>query len=139
MVKKFTETVKGKLADGKVVMSPQDVANLLVDMARDGNTVWQQQIADLNKSNETACKARFSGEELAASETAVGFFSSYSPAFRDFAKRQLNDPEFVNAMRIVGELLSEDEIGAPSPPPPAKDNRPLRERAADKLYPRKAN
>lgn len=138
MLKKFTEAVGGKWADGKLSMSPQQVADLYVEMARDANTAWQAQIEKLNSDNEASCKARFSAEELKAAETAVGFFSSYEPAFRDFAKRQLNDPTFTNAMRMVGELLSEDELGDNGPPPPPpKDTRPLRERAAEALYGRK--
>jgi hypothetical protein len=135
MVKRFTEYAKG-LPDKKLA---QGVADLYVEMAREANTQWQQQIESLDKSNAEACKKRFSPEELSAAESAVGFFSSYDETFRDLAKRQLNDPTFTNAMRLIGELLSEDEIGRPEPPPRPTDKRPLRERAQATLYPRKAN
>lgn len=121
MVAQFADSVKGKLIDGKLQMTPQEVADLYVAMARGANADWQKQVEDTNKANEVACKSRFSAEELTAAETAVGWFSSFEPAFRDFSKRQLNDPTFTNAMRIVGELLSEDEFpDRPATPAPAK-------------------
>lgn len=135
--KKFTDALKGKWADGKLSMSPQQVADLYVDVARDAAKAWDAQVKKLDTDNEAACKARFSPEELKAAEGAVGFFSSYEPGFREFARRQLNDPTFINAMRLVGELLSEDDLGSPTPPPKPSDNRSLRERAAEALYGRK--
>lgn len=130
MVAKFTEFAKA-LPDKKLA---QGVANLYVEMARDANAAWQKTVEDTDKANAAACKAQFAPEELAAAETAVGWFSSFDPKFREVAKRQLNDPVFTNAMRLVGELLSEDDLGKPEPAPPAADKRPLRERAAEKLY-----
>ena len=130
MVTKFTEFAK-TLPDTKLA---QGVADLYVGMAREANSQWQKQIEDTNRANEAACKAAFSSEELAAAETAVGFFTSFNPGFRDFAKRQLNDPLFTLVMRYVGEQMSEDTIGRPSAPSKPVDNRPLRERAAEKLY-----
>jgi hypothetical protein len=133
MVTKFTEFAKG-LPDKKLA---QGVADLYVQMAREANSAWQKQIEDTDKANAEACKARFAPEELAAAETAVGWFSSYEPDFRAFAKRQLNDPVFTNAMRLVGELLSEDELGVPSPPSRPADTRTLMKRAQETLYGRK--
>lgn len=134
MAKKFSEAVKGKWADGKLSMSPQQVADLYVELARDAGKAWDAQVKKLDTDNKAACEARFSAEELKAAEGAIGFFSSYEPGFRDFARRQLNDPTFTNAMRLVGELLSEDSLGPVTPPPKPVDNRSLRERAAEKLY-----
>ena len=134
MVTKFQDAIKGRVKDGNLTLKPQEVADLYVDLARDANNAWQKQVEKLNTDNEAACKARFSAEELSAAESAVGFFSSNEPAFRDFAKRQLNDPTFVNAMRLIGELLQEDSVGRPEPTPPVADKRPLQQRAAEKLY-----
>lgn len=136
MVSKFTEFAK-TLADPK---QAQGVADLYVGLARDANTAWQKQIESVDRSNLETCKRVFNAEELAAAETAVGFFSTYNPGFRDFAKRQLNDPLFTLVMRYVGEQLSEDAIGNPSLPTKPTDTRPLRERAAEALgYSRKAS
>lgn len=121
-VSKFEAFVKGQLkADGTVALKPQALLDAYLDQARDAHARWEKSLQDLDASNAAACKQRFSAEQLSASETAVGFFSSFDPAFRDFAKRQLNDPTFVNAMRLVGERLGEDtfEQGG-RPPPPAK-------------------
>lgn len=121
---KLETFVKGKLdaATGKVLLSPQDIADAFVDQATAAYSLWQQQIKDQDAANKAVCQERFTPAQLAVSETAVGFLSSFDPTFRDFAARQLNDPTFVNAMRVIGERLSEDtlEIGGAAPPPPAK-------------------
>lgn len=120
-VSKFETLVKGALkTDGTVALKPQDLLNAYVEQARDAHARWEKSLQDLNTSNEAACKQRFSAEQLSASETAVGFLSSFDPAFRDLAKRQLNDPTFVNAMRIVGERLSEDTFEQGGRPPAPK-------------------
>jgi hypothetical protein len=119
----FESFLKSKLTpEGKVLLTGQEVFDHYATQARAANARWQQQIADANAKNEAECRARFTPAQLAASETAVGFFSSFDPAFRDFAKGQLNNPVFVNAMRTVGERLSEDtfEIGGQAPPPAPK-------------------
>jgi len=131
----FTAFLKGKMqADGKVLLTSQEVLDQYVAQARAANARWQKQIQETDKANEVACKERFTAPQLAAAETAVGFFASFDPAFRDFAKRQLNDPVFVNAMRNVGERLSEDtfEIGAPPSPVRKKS-------AAEIMYGKKTN
>jgi hypothetical protein len=128
-VAKFTEYAK-KLPPGMA----QSAADVYVEMARDAASAWDAQIKAVNAANEAACKATFTGEELAAAETAVGWFSRFDPKFREVAKRQLNDPTFVNAMRLVGMSLSEDTLGKPSAPPPPVDKRSLHERAAAALY-----
>jgi len=129
MVTKFTEALKSYPPESR-----QKTADLYVELARDANAQWLKTIEDTNRTNEAACKATFSSEELAAAKTAVGWFASFDPKFREVAKRQLNDPVFTNAMRLVGELLSEDDLGRPEPPPKPVDNRSLRERAQEKLY-----
>lgn len=120
-VSAFEAAMKGKLVGDKVNATPQEIADMFVAQATDANTRWQKQLTDLNASNETACKTRFTPAQLAASEKAIGFLSSFDESFREVAKRQLNDPSFVNAMRIVGERLSEDRFeiaGNPSPAAP---------------------
>jgi hypothetical protein len=107
----FEAFVKSKLQpDGKLSLTAQEVVDTYVAQARDAYTRWQKQIQDTDKANADTCKARFTPAQLAQSETAVGFFSSYDPQFREFAKSQLNSPVFVNAMRLVGERLSEDSF-----------------------------
>jgi hypothetical protein len=135
MVTKFTDTVKAKMVDGKLGMSPQEVATLYVDMARDANADWQKQVEQTDAKNSQFCKEHFSTEQLAASETAVGFFSDSDPGFRDFAKRQLNDPRFVNLMRYIGESLAEDNFDPNQRIPLVTvDKRPLHQRLGEKLY-----
>jgi hypothetical protein len=104
-----------------VSLSPQEIVDLFAGEARNANARWQKQLTDLNTSNEAECKTRFTPQQLAASERAIGFMSSFDPQFREFAKIQLNSPVFVNAMRVVGERLSEDTFEvAGSTPAPAK-------------------
>lgn len=120
---KFEQFLRTKLnADGKVTLTSQEVLDQFLEQAQDANARWAKQVEDKDKANEAICKQRFTPTQLSNSETAVGFFSSFDPQFRDFAKRQLNDPVFVNAMRNIGERLSEDtfEIGHTPPPPPSK-------------------
>jgi hypothetical protein len=108
-VTKFETVVKAALKpDGTVSLKPQELLNAYLDQARDAHARWEKQLEELNTTNEATCKQRFSAQQLSSAETAVGFLSSFDPAFRDLAKRQLNDPTFVNAMRLVGERLSED-------------------------------
>ncbi len=126
---KFETFLKGKLgADGKVTLTSQEVVDQFLEQARDANARWQQQIQDTDKANEAACKSRFTPAQLSAAETALGFAASFDPTFRDFAKRQLNDPTFVNFMRIVGERLTEDTFEVAGTPPPSAQPRSRAER-----------
>src|SRR5579885_3623127 len=123
-VSKFETFMKGALKpDGTVALKPQDLLNAYVEQAKDAHARWEKSLQDLDASNAAACKQRFSAQQLSAAETAVGFLSSFDPAFRDLAKRQLNDPTFVNAMRLVGERLSEDTF-EPAGRPPAPKKSP---------------
>lgn len=132
---KFEAAIKSVTVDGKLNVTPQQIVDWYVEQARDANADWQKSVETLNAQNEASCKTRFSAQQLAASETAVGWFKSMDPAFEDFAKRQLNDPVFVNAMRTVGELLSEDTF-EPAGKVPVTSNRPrTRAEAAKLLYP----
>jgi hypothetical protein len=116
-VSKFETFLKGKTVDGKLTLTNQEVVDQFAAQARDAYVLWQKQQVDMDKANETLCKERFTPAQLSASETAIGFFTSFEPAFRDLAKRQLNDPVFVNAMRIIGERLSEDTFEIPGNAP----------------------
>jgi len=123
-VSKFEAALKPKLtADGKALLSPQEVVDLFAAQARDANTLWQEQIVAQDKAWEEESKARFSETQLKAAETGVGFLSSFDPQFRDLAKQFKNHPAFVNAMRVVGERLSEDtfEIAGAAPAPAKRD------------------
>jgi hypothetical protein len=129
---KFESFLKGKLStEGKVVMTSQEVVDQFLEQGRDANARWHKQIQDTDKANEAVCKERFTPAQLSAAETAIGFAASYDPAFRDFAKRQLNDPVFVNFMRNIGERLSEDTFEIAGSPPPPQNKKS----AADRLYP----
>lgn len=126
---KFKDFLKTKVTDGKLTLSAQEVVDLYADQARAAYSRWEKQQTDLNAANEAECKQRFTPQQLAASETGVGFLSSFDPQFREVAKAFLNNPTFVNAMRVVGERLSEDsfEIGSARP-------EPARRQAKDVLY-----
>lgn len=126
---KFETFLRAKLgADGKVTLTSQEVVDQFIDLAQGANRNWQQSQVDKDKANEAACKERFTPAQLSAAETAVGFFSSFDPAFRELAKRQLNDPVFVNAMRNVGERLSEDTFEIAGTPPPPVNRKSAAER-----------
>lgn len=120
-VSKFEAFVRGALKpDGTVALKPQELLNAYADQARDAYTRWQKNITDLDAANATTCKERFSATQLSQAETAVGFLSSFDPTFRDLAKSQLNNPTFVNAMRLVGERLGEDTFETAGRPPAPK-------------------
>lgn len=119
-VTKFTTAISKAMVDGKLSLTPQQVVDMYVEQARDANAAWQAQIEQTDAANKAACQQRFSPQQLKAAESAVGWFSSFEPAFHDFSKRQLNDPVFVNAMRLIGESLQEDEFLPASPPGPTK-------------------
>ncbi len=135
LTQKFEGFLRTKLVDGKAVMTSQEVADHFLDLAKDANSRWMKQMEDLNASNETACKSRFTPAQLSQAEAAVGFASSIDPGFREFAKRQLNDPVFVNFMREIGERLSEDEFERGTIPSLAPRKGPMtRAEAGKTLY-----
>lgn len=133
-VEKFDGFLKARTpgADGKFAVNAQEIVDLYADQARDAFTRWQAQIVAQDKAWETESKGRFSPAQLAAAETGVGFLSSFEPAFRELSKGFRNNPAFVNAMRVIGERLSEDtfEIGGASPTPAKRS-------AKDVLYPKR--
>lgn len=136
---KFESFLKTKLVDGKVVMTSQEVADHFLEQSRDNiarvETLVAKQIETINSTNEAACKTRFTPAQLSTAETAIGFASSIDPAFREFAKRQLNDPTFVNFMREIGERLSEDEFETGTQPSIAQRKGPMtRKEAGTVLY-----
>jgi hypothetical protein len=133
---KFETFLKGKLAaDGKVVLTSQEVADHFIDQAKDANARWMKQIEAKNAENEAACKKRFTATQLSQAESAVGWASSIDPGFREFAKGQLNDPVFVNFMREIGERLSEDEFERGTlPSAPARKGPMTRAEAGKALY-----
>jgi hypothetical protein len=131
---KFESFLKPKLnAEGKVSLTSQEVADHFIEQAKDANVRWKKQIEDLDKSNEAACKTRFTPAQLSQAEAAVGFASSIDPNFREFAKRQLNDPTFVNFMREIGQRLSEDEFETGSMPSVAARKGPMTRTEAGKV------
>jgi hypothetical protein len=136
---KFEGFIKSKLVDGKVVMTSQEVADHFLEQSRDNvsrvEALVKKQIETIDKTNEAACKSRFTAAQLSQAEAAVGFASSIDPAFREFAKRQLNDPVFVNFMREIGERLSEDEFEQGSQPVITQRKGPMtRKEAGNVLY-----
>jgi hypothetical protein len=123
-VAKFDASVRPLLGpDGKLSLTPQQLADLFVDQARDGQVRWQQQITEQNAAWEAESRQRFSTQQLAAAETGVGFLSSFDPAFRELSREFKNNPTFVNAMRVVGERLSEDKFEIDGTPAPAAQKR----------------
>jgi hypothetical protein len=135
-VTKFTEFVKAKApnAEGKVTLSPQEIVDLFADQARTAQARWQAQLAAQDKAWEAESKSRFTAPQLAAAETGIGFLTSYEPAFRELAKSYRNNPSFVNAMRIVGERLSEDTFEKGTGAPASAKRAPK-----DIMYPKRAN
>lgn len=119
-VTKFTDFVAAKTpdAEGKFTLTAQELVDVFADQARGASQRWQTQLAAQDKKWEAESKTRFTAPQLAAAETGIGFLTSYEPAFRELAKSYRNNPSFVNAMRIVGERLSEDtfETGSVAPP-----------------------
>ena len=134
VAQKFEGFIKGKTVEGKLALTPQDVVDTFADLARDANTRWQASIVAQDKAWEAESKGRFSPTQLAAAETGVGFLSSFEPAFRELSKGFRNNPTFVNAMRVVGERLSEDtfEIGQAA-------TTPAKRSAKDIMYPKRTN
>lgn len=108
---------KGMSADDS-----QGLVDLFAKQAQTAMGVWQAQQKAQNDAWEAECKTRFNAAQLAAAETGVGFLSSFDPQFREVAQQFKNHPSFVNAMRVVGERLSEDtfESGGSPPTPPKK-------------------
>lgn len=112
--------LKGKLVDGKLNLTAQDVANFLADQARGGMQRWAAQQAEQDRAWEAQSKQRFTPAQLAQAEAAIGFLTSRQLAaaekaglkdvtpFRDLAKGFKNHPDFVEVMRIVGDSLNED-------------------------------
>jgi hypothetical protein len=133
---KFETFLKPRLgADGKVSLTPQEVADQFIEQAKDANARWVKQIEARNQENEALCKSRFTPAQLSQAETAVGWASSIDPSFREFAKNQLNDPTFVNFMREIGERLSEDEFERGSVPSAPQRRGPMsRAEAGKALY-----
>lgn len=119
-VTKFTDFVAAKTPDaqGKFTLTAQELVDVFADQARGASQRWQSQLAAQDSKWEAESKSRFTAPQLAAAETGIGFLTSYEPSFRDLAKSYRNNPAFVNAMRIVGERLSEDEFlpGNAAPP-----------------------
>lgn len=107
---KFEQFLKANTVDGKFTVSAQAIMDHYADQARDMLPRWQAQQAAVDASNKAACEARFSAPQLKQAESAVGFFASVDPSFRDWAKGQLNHPTFVNLMRYIGENISEDSF-----------------------------
>lgn len=119
----------GKLVDGKLNLSAQDVADFLADQARTGMQRWQQSQVEQDRAWEAQSKQRFTPAQLSRAEAAIGYLTSKQlesaeraglkdvTPFRDLAKGFKNHPDFVEVMRIVGDSLSEDtfEHGSNTP------------------------
>jgi len=135
-VTKFTDFVTAKTpdAEGKFTLTAQELVDVYATQARDAQQRWHSHMATQDKTWEAESKARFTPAQLAASETGIGFLTSFEPAFRELAKSFLNHPSFVNAMRVVGERLSEDTFEISGAPPP----QPQKRAAKDILYPKRA-
>lgn len=135
-ISKFETFLKGKSpgTDGKFTMSAQELVDNYADQARVANQRWQAQLVEQDKTWAAESKVRFSAPQLAAAETGIGFLTSFEPAFRELAQSFRNHPSFVNAMRVVGERLSEDTFEIAGAPP-----TPARRSAKDILYPKRPN
>lgn len=140
-VSKFDGVLRSKLVDGKLNLTGQDIVDLYADQARDAQARWQAQMVAQDKEWEQQSRTRFTAAQLAAAETGIGFLTSRQLAnaekagvkdsmpFRDLAKQFRNNPDFVEAMRIVGESLAEDTFEKGAPPRAAKKS------LAERMYP----
>jgi hypothetical protein len=128
-VSKFEAFLKAKSpVDGKFSMTAQELIDEYASQARTAYQRWQTQLAEQNSTWEAESKARFTAPQLAAAETGIGFLTSFEPAFRELAKSFRNNPSFVNAMRVVGERLSEDTFEIAGAPPPQITKKSAAER-----------
>jgi hypothetical protein len=128
-VSKFETVLKAKTIDGRLQLTPQDVVDMFAEQARDAHTLWQTQITTQDAAWKAESAQRFSKEQLALSETGVAFLRSFDPDFVELTKGIANHPTFVNAMRVIGERLSEDSLEIEGARP-----TPARRSAADVLY-----
>lgn len=135
-VSQFETFLKAKTVDaeGKFTMTAQELIDNYATQARTAFQRWQSQLAEQNTTWEAESKARFTAPQLAAAETGIGFLTSFEPEFRELAKSFRNNPSFVNAMRVVGERLSEDTFEIAGAPPP----QPSKRAAKDVMYPKRA-
>lgn len=131
-IDKFKSFVSGKTpnAEGKITLTPQEIVDVFAEQSRGAYSRWQSQMTAQDKAWEAESKARFSAPQLKAAETGIGFLTSFEPSFRELAKGYRNNPSFVNAMRIVGERLSEDTFEVAGTPPAVK------RAAKDIMYPK---
>lgn len=120
------------MKDGLVQLTPQEYADSFIEQARDSYAAWQAQVSTQDKAWETESKGRFTATQLASAETGVGFLSSFEPAFRELVKGFSNHPSFVNAMRVIGERLSEDTFEIQGTRPQLNGKAPK-----DVLYPKR--
>lgn len=133
--------LRSKTADGKLNLTAQEVADAYVKQAMDANSRWQAQMTAQDKAWADQSKVRFTPAQRAVAEAGVGFITSKQMAaataagvkdavpFRDLAKQFMNHPEFVEAMRIVGDSLKEDTFEKGAPPAAARKS------LAERLYP----
>lgn len=140
-VSKFDGVLRTKMVDGKLNLTAQEVVDLYAEQARDANARWQAQMVAQDKEWEQQSRTRFTAAQLAAAEVGIGFLTSRQLAnaekagikdsvpFRDLAKQFRNNPNFVEAMRIVGETLAEDTFERGAPPRAAKKS------LAERMYP----
>lgn len=130
---RFNTFLKERTKDGALSLKPQDVVDLYVAQAREAYENWQREVTAQSETWKAESRTRFSVAQLEAAETGVGFLSSFEPSFRELVKGIADHPSFVNAMREIGERLSEDsfEISGSRPPGGA------RRAAKDVLYPKR--
>jgi hypothetical protein len=140
-VSKFDGVLRSKMVDGKLNLTGQDIVNLYAEQARDAQARWQASQVAQDKEWEQQSKTRFTAAQLASAEVGIGFLTSRQLAnaekggikdsvpFRDLAKQFRNNPDFVEAMRIVGESLAEDTFERGAPPRAAKKS------LAERMYP----
>lgn len=140
-VSNFETSLRGKLVDGKLAVTPQDVANIFAEQAQAANARWEQMQVAQDREWEQQSKTRFTPAQLSAAETGIAFLTSKQIAaaekagvkdetpFRELAKQFKNHPVFVQVMRIVGESLAEDTFEQGAPPRPAKKS------LAERMYP----
>lgn len=127
----FEAAIKPHLVDGKVTLTPQQVADMFFAQAKSASDRWQASLTKQDQAWAAESRARFSKAQMDASEVGIGWLRSMDPQAVEVMKGIINHPSIRNALRAIGESLSEDsfELG---------DTRPTRTQrsAKDIMYPK---
>jgi chromosomal replication initiator protein len=92
-------------------------------MTEQDNTVWSSMLAHLRQHHPAICRQWFSDLEPCGVAGGTLQLRAKSPLYRDYLRRECNDPFGDAARSVTGRLLTvrflgpDDEVLAPPPPP----------------------